>query len=516
MHKPYKLAGLDAAFLYSETARSPQHIASIQIVEIPAGREPGELLAEFKATVLGRLHLVPYFTNRLQETPFGLDHPVWVRDPHFDIDRHVIAHPVAAPGGRAEFEAAIAELHATPLDRSRPLWEIRVLTGLAGGRIAYYNRVHHACLDGVSGQAAVAALLDASPDGTSVPAVDPAFRKRPTAESFSSLMIGAFENLARYQIRRATRLMGDVETLVRVLQRGIDPNKGFGAAVDLAPATRFNRPVQSARTYATGEFPLVEVRGIAKAAGATLNDVVLAICSGGLRRYLLRHGELPARSLIAGCPVSLRRPGDRSLNNQVTMMQVGFATDEPDPRVRLLKIVRSSRQAKGLVADLAGSYDADLALPGLPALLSGAARLLEGGNLQNAPPAGVPFNMVVSNVPGPREPLYSLGGRVLTHYPVSIPAHGQAVNVTVQSYADQLFLGITGCARALPDAQRFRDDLLDAHAELMACVLGVATAPPAGGSAPPKALPRRDRTTGAMSLPARAPSVQPQVAAEAA
>jgi WS/DGAT/MGAT family acyltransferase len=328
------------------------------------------------------------------------------------------------------------------------------------------------------------------------------------------LLVGALENFASYQIRCATRFADDVGTTARVLQRAINPDKGLGAAVESAPRTRFNRSVHRARTFATAELPLADVKRIAKVTGATINDVVLAVCSGGLRRYLMRHGELPAKSLIAGCPVSLRRPGDRSLNNQVTLMQVAFATDEPDPRLRLLKIVRSSRQAKGLVADMAASYDADLALPGLPAVMAGAARLMEMTNAADAPAQDVPFNMIVSNVPGPREPLYSLGGRVLTHYPVSIAAHGQAVNVTVQSYADQLFLGITGCARALPDAQRFRDDLLDAHAELMDCVLGIAAAVPAGESAP-KAAPRRE-TPASAPLAERAPAVERHVAAEAA
>jgi len=488
----YKLAGLDAAFLYSETERSPQHIASIQVVEAPDGHSPAQLVARFKATVAERLHLVPYFTNRLQFTPFNLDHPVWVRDPDFDLDNHVIEYPVAAPGGRAEFESAIASLHATRLDRSRPLWQIWVLTGLEGGRIAFYNRVHHACLDGVSGQAAVQAVLDAAREGSPVAAPGAEFTSRPCAESVGNLLLGAIQNLTRYQVRQATRLLEHVDTGVRLLQRSIDPGKGLGAAAELAPPTRFNRSVLNARSYATGELPLAEVKAIGKVTGTTLNDVFLATCSGALRRYLGRLGELPASSLIAGCPVSLRRPEDKSPNNQVTMMQVSFATDEADPVKRLLKIARSSAQGKGLVADLASSYDADVALPGLPGLASGAARFAEGSGLVDAQLA-VPFNMVVSNVPGPRDPMYSLGGRVLTHYPVSIPAHGQAVNVTVQSYHDQMFFGVTGCARALPDAQRFRDDMLAAYAELVEGILGLAASSAAVGSALPISLARRER-----------------------
>jgi WS/DGAT/MGAT family acyltransferase len=241
-----------------------------------------------------------------------------------------------------------------------------------------------------------------------------------------------------------------------------------------------------------------------------LNDVFLAVCSGALRRYLGRLGELPERSLVAGCPVSLRRPGDKSLNNQVTMMQVSFATDEADPVKRLLRIARSSIQAKGVVAAIASSYDTDVALPGLPGLVRAAAQFNERLNLADAPAAGVPFNMVVSNVPGPRQPLYSLGGRVLTHYPVSIPAHGQAMNVTVQSYADHLFFGITGCARALPDAPVFRDDLLDAYAELVRVVLGLNAPAGAVTEALPLGRPRRERAAGVV------PALGPVPAAAAA
>jgi WS/DGAT/MGAT family acyltransferase len=402
----------------------------------------------------------------------------------------VLEHRVAAPGGRAEFEAAIAALHAQPLDRSRPLWQIWVLTGLEGGRIAYYNRVHHACLDGVSGQAAVQAVLDGTAEAGPVAAPPAEFANRPAALSFASLLVGAFENAARYQLRQASRVLDHVDTGMRLVQRALDPSKGFGVAAELAPVTRFNRAVSRERSYATGELPLAEVKAIGKVTGTTLNDVFLAICSGGLRRYFGRLGELPSRSLVAGCPVSLRRPYDKSLNNQVTMMQVSFATDEEDPVKRLLKIAASSARAKGLVADIAASYDADVALPGLPALLSATARFAERSGIANNAPAA-PFNMVVSNVPGPRDALYSLGGRVLTHYPVSIPAHGQAVNVTVQSYAGNLFFGVTGCARALPDAERFRDDLLAAYAELVAAVLGVQVAAPPAGS--PIPLPARDR-----------------------
>lgn len=467
----YKLAGLDAGFLYNETPRAPQHIASIQVLELPDGVSTTDFIADLKALLLERAHLVPYFTNRLQAVPFQIDHPVWVRDASFDIDNHVLHAEVDSPGGRAEFEAKIAELHARPLDRSKPLWELWVLTGLEGGRVAYYNRVHHACLDGVSGQAAVEAIMDVTPEPRVVERPPAAFAARPTRRSSLDLLIGAFENLARYQVRQATALLSHADTARRLWQRSLDPSKGLGAMAEGAPSTRFNRSVRSERSYATAELPLADLRRIGKATGTSLNDVFLTVCAGAARRYLERRGELPERSMVAGCPVSLRQPGDTSTNNQVTMMLVSLATGEADPVKRLLEIGRSARQAKGLVADVAGSYDADVALPGLPGMMTATARLLEAADLLDGTLPRLLCNLVVSNVPGPRQQLFSLGARVLTHYPVSIPAHTQAVNITVQSYLDQMFVGITACARALPDPDVLRNDLLDAFVELKARVL---------------------------------------------
>jgi diacylglycerol O-acyltransferase / wax synthase len=240
-------------------------------------------------------------------------------------------------------------------------------------------------------------------------------------------------------------------------------------------------------------LPLADVKLIGKATGTSLNDVFLAVCSGALRRYLERTGELPAESLIAGCPVSLRRPGDNAANNQVTMMMVSLATDEADPVKRLLEIGYSSRQAKGFVADIARSYDADLALPGLPGMVRGGVAVVEAAGLADTTMARMPCNVVVSNVPGPRQPLYSLGAKVLTHYPVSIAAHGQGVNITVQSYLDQLFFGITACAKAMADPDALRDDMLAAFAELKDRVLKA-----------PTALVRRERPAETVQRPPRA------------
>ncbi|MYE82489.1 MAG: wax ester/triacylglycerol synthase family O-acyltransferase [Gammaproteobacteria bacterium] len=453
----YKLSGLDAGFLYNETERCPQHVSSVQIMELPVGVDEDTFIDGLKALFQRRLHLVPYLTNRLVETPFLADHPVWVPDPEFDIDRHIYRRDVPAPGGRAELEAAVAAIHEERLDRRRPLWRTVVLCGLEDGRIAYYSGAHHACLDGMAGQAATMTLMDNTEEPREVapPAAD---FLTPNQPSLTDLFVAAWENITAFQIRQAAGALDNVETAIRLQRRMLDPNAGFGAMAEQAPWTRFNAPVERGRGYATAEMDLAAVKAAGKRHGAKLNDVFLAICGGGLRRYLGRTGELPARSLIAGCPVSLRKPGDASMNNQVTMMQVRLGTDQPDPAARIQTILESSAIAKDVTADLAGVFESDPAAWGMPLAMRAAASVMEVGGTANAmPPA---FNVVVSNVPGPRETLYSNGARMLTHYPVSIPAHGLGVNITVQSYVDTLYVGITACAKALPDAGTLRDDLV--------------------------------------------------------
>jgi WS/DGAT/MGAT family acyltransferase len=472
----YKLAALDAAFLYNETDRSPQHVASVQVIELPEGSNETQFIADLKKLALSRIHLIPYFTNKLQFVPFNLDHPVWVRDDKFDIDRHILRAEVDAPGGRREMEARIAELHAQTMDRSKPLWELWVLTGLEGGRVAFYNRSHHSALDGVSGQAAVAAFMDLTPEPQSVEPAPEGFFRGAGPKAAGALMTNAFENFMKFQVRQASKAFSHLDTAVRLFQRTIDPSKGLGAVTEGAPRTRFNQSVQTKRSYATGELPLGEVKAIGKLTGTTVNDVFLAVCGGALRRYLKRLGELPEQSMVAGCPVSLRKPGDTALNNQVSMMMVACATDEPDPVKRLLKTARSSAQAKGVIADMSGSYDTDVSLPGLPALMTSVLQLAESANIADLTGTRLPCNVIVSNVPGPRETLYALGGRMLTHYPVSIPAHTQAVNITVQSYTDQMYFAITGCAAALPDADALRDDMLAEFMELKRRLLETAPA----------------------------------------
>lgn len=461
-----KLGALDANFLYSESRLMPNHVASVQRFELPEGITPDEYIAGLKDYLRNRLHLVPYLTRRLKYVPGNLDHPFWVRDKAVDLDDHVIEVPLPEPGTVRLLEQKIAELHAVNMDRSRPLWAIYVVTGLEDGSIAFYNQVHHAAIDGMAGQAATQILMDNTPDH---PPVEAPQDEPVEDDGVASLLQLSLENLVAYQIGATSRWLGSMETMRRMVQRAIDPSRAFGALVESAPRTRFNEMIGKERSYAVGQFPFAEARKMGKQLGCTMNDIFMAVCAGGLRRYLQRHDELPGGGLIAGCPVSLRRPNEREMGNNVTMMRVNLATHIADAKQRLLAIHESARIAKEVTADLAESHDPNAALPGLPAMMSLAAAAAESSRMATF--ALPPMNVVISNVPGPRETLYCNGARMLTHYPVSIPAHGVGLNITVQSYAGTLYFGVTGCARALPDADQLRDDMVAAYLELRQALL---------------------------------------------
>lgn len=465
-----KLAAMDASFLYSETNRTNSNIGSVQLLELPEGISEREFISSLKDYIKARAHRVPFMTRKLAFVPGNFDHPVWVRAADFDIDQHIIELPVAAPGGRAEMEAAVTAVHEQKMALDRPLWMMYVLTGLASGHVAYYNLFHHCNIDGASGNMALDQLMDDTPDHPVVESAPELAEDEAKAEAdlkrrpALTLVEQAFGNFLRYQLEAGQRLSGSLDTTRRLIQRAIDPTQDFGAFGKVAPSTPFNDDISAKRLWSTTEMPLADIKQIGKKVGATVNDVFMAICAGGLRSYLERRGELPEDSLIAGCPVSLRKPGDTSNSNQVTMMLVELATQTSDPVERIKAIVASSHVAKGVTADLAGAYDNNAALPGLPALMQAQMNAQESMGLARF--FRSPINVVISNVPGPRKTLYSNGARMVTHYPISIATHGVGLNITVQSYVDQMYVGLTACARAVPDLETLRDDMIAAFEEL--------------------------------------------------
>ena len=457
-----KLTATDASFIYAETKDCPMSIASLQYMQLPDNTTVEEFVSSLKHFISQRTHLVPYLTSRLEHASGNLDHPNWVKDADFDINNHIYTVAVPAPGGFKQVEQTVARLHEHALPRHQPLWDIAVLTGLANGQVAYYNRVHHACLDGVAAQASYNILMDQQPDGE-VPTqgLEPGDRRPMTR---ADQLTGLLTEMTKQSINSVTRAPGRLNAIARLLQRSIDPSKGLSAAMAACPTTVLNRHIDERRVFAAGELPLSGVKHLAKHLNCTINDVFLSLCGGALRTYLNRHGELPDRTLIAGCPVSLRAANDASANNQVSMMRTALGTDIEDPVERVSFVAHQARQAKEMLAETSPLFNADLHMPffGLAARgLQTAAALMKWA--EHTPP---PVNVVISNVPGPRVPLYSSGARMLSHYPVSIPAHGVGLNITVQSYVDQLFIGVTAATRVAPDADRLRDDIHDAYAAL--------------------------------------------------
>ena len=470
-----KLNITDAAFLYAETPRTPMHIASVQLLALPPDMPADDWIRSLRTHIAGRLDRVPYLTRRLHDTPWQLDHPNWVQTSHIDLNRHIYRVNVPAPGSRTELEATIANLHARPLDRDRPLWDMAILCGLADGRVACYSRVHHACADGMAGQEAIRLLMDTSPVAPVAAALPELRDESPThVQSITS----ALENITRAQTDYLLALPRMLEAWQHLQERWMSAEHQWNGGIGLAPATPLNRAVGVRRTVAVGEFPLADIKAIASFAGASVNDVVLALCGGGLRSYLKRMDLLPKPSLLAGCPVSLRAPGDSRANNQLSMMRVSLGTHIANPMERLLHIKTTSRQAKKLTAESLALTRHPIAAPGLPWLMQMNALgtgWLATGNTQMP----TPVNVVISNVPGPKRTLYFNGARMLTHYPVSIPTHGLGVNITAQCYADTLFFGITACARALPDPRTLMDDLTTTCQALLELVSHPTVANPA-------------------------------------
>ena len=469
-----QLSGLDGAFLAMETRTVFGHVGSVCIVDagVVAGAESGLTLEHLTRVIGSRLSLVPLFRRRLITVPFGLDHPYWIQDPGFDIGFHVRELALPAPGNDGQLAEQVARLHARPLDRGRPLWEVYLISGLRGGRAAIYSKIHHSAIDGVSGGDILTALLDVSPQGPELPAVEVFEGERPPDPTW--LLARSAVALVRQPIQ-AVRLAADLARSVPVIANAIGPSlaqrragKGSGDLLSqtglLAPVTPFNAPLSQHRRWAFANLPLAEVkklRGVHDIAGLTVNDVVMALCAGALRRWLQLHDALPVVPLVAAVPVSVRtRDQKGTYGNRVSMMLSALPTNLADPGDRLGAMHESMRAAKDQHDAIPASLLADVSQFAMPVLANQAWRL--SARLRLLERVG-PFNLIISNVPGPRVPLYLAGAELLAYYPVSAVVDGQGLNITVMSYRDTLFFGLIACRDLVPDldvmAGYLRDEL---------------------------------------------------------
>ena len=450
-----QLSGMDASFLHLETPETPMHVGSLMLLELPENYQ-GDYYEDVKAMLSKRLHLSSVLTRKLAQMPFELAEPVWIEDDDIDLDYHVRTVTLRRPGTMAQLEQLIARLHASLLDRSRPLWEMYVIEGLENGQVAFYTKTHHSGVDGKAGVELAKVLYDTSPKMREVP---PPRRKRASGNcqlGVTELLQAAATNAAQ-QYRKLAELLPTAAkafaTAASVVASQRTPVGERSLNLGLAPKTIFNESITNQRSYSTLSIPLADIKALGKRLGGTVNTVVMAMCSVALQRFLKDRDLLPKEALIALVPVSLRVEGDSAMNNQVSMVRVDLATDIDDLPARLKAIHASSEAAKAVVKELRPILGVDVPITGSPWLMTGLASLLGRSNLASR--FAVAGNVVISNVPGPPMTLYMAGARMVHYYPVSIPYHGSALNITVQSYAGSLEFGLTACRRVLSQNESY-------------------------------------------------------------
>lgn len=458
------LGGLDATFLYCETPSMHMHVCGLLILD-PSTMEDGYRFERIREMLLERFPLMPAMTRKLLVPPFNLGRPYWVRDPHFDVDYHLRRIGVPDPGGERELAEVAGDIASRPLDRSRPLWEMWVIEGLADGKVALFAKMHHSTIDGISGANLMVHLFDLEPH----PAAPPAVPEPPAAERIPGELElfgrGALETLARPL--EVTRLVPG--TLVHLggalLRAGRHRGQGL-AAPFTAPRTSFNASITPHRSIAFTEVPLEDVKRVKDALGAKVNDVVTAMVSGALRQYLIDGAELPDKSLIAAVPVSVH---DETVGQEGTtklsLMFSSLMTDVPDPLQRLKAIAESNAQAKELYRMVGADTLMKWAEHAAPNTFSLAARLYSSLHLSERHP--VVHNLILSNVPGPPIPLYLAGARLAGLFPLGPIMDGAGLNVTVLSNEDRIGVGFIACRELVPRVWDLADGVQRALDELV-------------------------------------------------
>jgi diacylglycerol O-acyltransferase / wax synthase len=468
-----QLSGLDASFLYFETANAPMHVGGIMIYD--QSTAPGAkvtfrgILANFEK----RLHLARCFRQRLAYVPLNLDHPYWIEDPDFDLEFHVRHIALPKPGDWRQLCIQAARLHSRPLDHNHPLWEIYVIEGLDNvpelpkGSFAIVFKIHHAAIDGVTGAEIIAALHDLEPGAEPPPPKDswsPDAVPGPT-ELFTRTM---FNNVI-YPFR-LSRVMGESFPAMARLRQELQAREFKTPAP--VPRTRFNGTVTAHRVLDGRSFDLETIRAMKNAVkDATVNDVVLAVCGGSLREYLKSKKELPRESLLAMAPISVRTKEQRGTGgNQVSAMVVPLHTEIGDPVERLNAVHEGAVQSKALTQAVGARLLTDYG-QFIPSSLAGlAARLYSRFSLANS--ANPFFNTVVTNVPGPQKPLYFCGSRLLTLFGMGPIGDGLGLIHPVFSYCGQITIAATSCRKLMPDPGFYAKCLQDSFDEMKAATLG--------------------------------------------
>jgi WS/DGAT/MGAT family acyltransferase len=458
-----RLSGLDASFLYLETPSQPLHVCSI--LELDASTIPGGYSFERLRDELAlRVKAIPSFRERLANSFLNLDHPVWVEDEHFEIDRHLHRIGLPAPGGRVELGEICGHLASLPLDRRHPLWETWVIEGVGGtdagngGRLAVLTKVHHAAVDGVTGANLMSQLCSTEPDS---PAPEPVDGHGDTNQL--RIALGGLGRFATRPLNLATKVLpGTISTVVDTVQRAVGGRAM--AAPFAAPQTKFNASVTAHRNVAFAELDFEDIKTVKNHFNVKVNDVVMALVAGVLRQFLLDRDELPESSLVAMVPVSVHERSDRPGRNQVSGMFTKLETHIEDPAERLKAIAEANTTAKEHSSAIGATLLQDWSQFAGPAVFGVAMRVYARSRLTESRPV---HNLVVSNVPGPQIPLYFLGAEVSAMYPLGPIFHGSGLNITVMSLNGKLDVGLISCPELLPDLWDLADDFAVGMKELL-------------------------------------------------
>ncbi len=468
-HSLKQLTGLDASFLYLETQNSPMHIGGLAIYD-PSTAEGGAVgFKQIMDNVLRRADKVESFNNVLVEVPMRLDHPYWRSDGEFDPEFHIRHIALPKPGDWRQLCIQASRLHARPLDRARPLWEMYIVEGLdkiegyPPGCFAVVSKMHHAAIDGASGIEIAAAIHDLDPDYDS--RLDPKNVKEEKEPSYMKLLLRSQLN----NIKTPARVFEVAKNTVPGLAKAVAGlARGRLKRVTDIPRTRFNTNVSPHRVFDAVEFDFSDVKQIKDSVpGVTVNDVALAICGGALRRYLEDKHELPNRSLVAMAPINIRTKDQLgTAGNQVAQMTVRVGSDIEDPIERLKSVNDGTASAKELTYAVGAKTMTDYSQFIPSTLTASAVRLYSKLGLANRiKPA---YNCVITNVPGPQVPLYFTGAKMLSNFALGPPIDGMGLFHGLGSYCGRFTISVSACREMMPDPAFYAQCLQASFDELAA------------------------------------------------
>ena len=456
---------LDASWLAVESHDTPMHVGNLQIFSLPPSA-PEHFLRDLVARMKAGRDFAPPWNLKLRNPALGRILPVWKTDDDLDIDYHVRHSALPSPGGERELGVLVSRLHSHQLDLKRPLWECHIIEGLEFGRFALYTKMHHSLIDGVSGVRLLQRVLSTDAEDLDMPApwtVQPARTPKAESEVLPPSTEGALRTLMgslRAQMNTTGQMLKALTKVARGSKSGVHGLTGPFSG----PVSVLNHRVTGQRRFATQQYDLAKLKMLAKATDSSLNDIVLYLSATALRRFMEEANNLPDKPLTSGIPVNVRPKDDQGTGNAISFIIANLATDIADPLRRLEAIKESTERAKehlqSLPREAVMQYTVLLMAPYMLQLLTGL-----GGRVRPV------FNVTISNVPGPEQPLYFNGARLEAMYPVSLIAHGGALNITCLSYAGTLNFGFTGCRDTLPHMQRLAVYTGDALQELESLVL---------------------------------------------